>query len=45
MATRGGGPAHRRWGRIPLYRWSDLLGWAEARLKAPLRSTSEADAP
>jgi hypothetical protein len=27
-----------------LYRWSDALKWAEARLTAPRRSTSESDA-
>ena len=41
--TRGGGPPYRLFGRIPLYRWSDALGWAEARLSPPLRSTAEAD--
>jgi hypothetical protein len=43
-ATRGGGPPYRCFGRIPLYRWGDLIAWAEARLSAPMRSTSEADA-
>jgi hypothetical protein len=43
-AVRGGGPPFRRFGRVPLYRWSDLIEWAEARLSAPMRSTSEADA-
>jgi hypothetical protein len=44
-ATRGGGPPFRRFGRVPLYRWGDCLDWAHARLSAPMRSTSEADAP
>jgi hypothetical protein len=44
MATRGGGPPFQRFGRVPLYRWGDLLAWAESRLSAPMRSTSEADA-
>lgn len=44
MAVRGGGPVYRTFGRTVLYRWSDLLAWAEARCSAPRRSTSEADA-
>jgi hypothetical protein len=43
-AVRGGGPPFRRFGRVPLYRWGDLLAWAEGRMSAPMRSTSEADA-
>jgi hypothetical protein len=43
-ATRGGGPPFRRFGPRPLYRWGDSLGWAQARLGPPMRSTSEADA-
>jgi hypothetical protein len=43
LASRGGGPAYRRFGRVPLYKWSDLLYWAQSRLSAPMRSTSEAD--
>jgi hypothetical protein len=42
-ATRGGGPPFQRFGRVPLYTWSDLLDWARSRLSAPMRSTSEAD--
>jgi hypothetical protein len=46
LASRGGnGPTYRRFGRVPLYRWGDLLTWAQSRLSRPLRSTSEADAP
>jgi hypothetical protein len=43
-ASRGGGPPYRLFGRTVLYRWGDALAWAEARLSAPRRSTSEADA-
>jgi hypothetical protein len=43
-ASRGGGPPYRRFGRVPLYRWADLVDWAESRLSAPVHSTSEADA-
>lgn len=43
-ATRGGGPPYRLFGRIPLYRWGDLLDWAESRLSPPRRTTSEGEA-
>ena len=43
-ATRGGGPPYRLFGVRPLYRWGDALAWAQARLSAPRRSTSEKDA-
>jgi hypothetical protein len=42
-ATRGGGPPYRRFGSRALYRWGDALLWANGRLSAPRRSTSEAD--
>ena len=41
MATRGGGPPYRLFGRVPLYCWRDALEWAESKLSAPRRSTSE----
>ncbi len=44
MATRGGGPPFRKFGTRVLYRWGDVLAWAQSRLSAPRRSTSEADA-
>jgi hypothetical protein len=44
-ATRGGGPPYQLFGPRVLYRWGDALGWAQARLSAPQRSTSEGDAP
>ena len=44
LATRGGGPVYRRYGNRVIYRWSDLLDWAQSRLSAPMRSTSDADA-
>jgi hypothetical protein len=43
-ATRGGGPPYRLFGVRPLYRWGDALEWAQARLSAPRRSTSQKDA-
>jgi hypothetical protein len=44
MASRGGGPPFQRFGSRPLYRWADALQWAQARLSAPIASTSELDA-
>jgi hypothetical protein len=41
MRSRGNGPPFRKFGQRALYRWSDALGWAQART-SPLRmSTSE----
>jgi len=34
-ATRGEGPAYRRFGRKPLYRWGDVLAWAQSRMSPP----------
>jgi hypothetical protein len=42
MATRGGGPPYRLFGRRAVYRLGDALDWAQSRLSAPRRSTSEA---
>ncbi len=42
-ATRGGGPPFMLYGRVPLYRWGNSLGWARGRLTKPIRSTSEMD--
>jgi hypothetical protein len=44
LACRGGGPKFRRYGRVPLYQWADLLDWARSRLGPVVRSTAEADA-
>lgn len=43
MACRGGGPIYRCFGKTVIYRWGDLLEWAEQRMSAPRRSTSEHD--
>jgi hypothetical protein len=43
-ASRGGGPPFRRFGIRPLYRWGDVIEWAQSRLGPPMRSTSEGDA-
>ena len=44
-ASRGGGPPYQLFGPRVLYRWADALKWAQARLSAPRRSTSEGDVP
>ncbi len=44
LASRGGGPPFQKYGRYPLYRWGDLVSWAELRLGPLIRSTSELDA-
>jgi hypothetical protein len=42
-ATRGGGPPYRLFGPRALYRWGDALSWAQSRMSAPRRSSSETD--
>jgi hypothetical protein len=42
-ASRGGGPPYRRFGVRPLYRWGDLLAWAQSRLSPPVCNTSQTD--
>ena len=44
LASRSGGPIYRHYGARVVYRWAELLDWAQSRLSAPMRSTSEADA-
>jgi hypothetical protein len=39
-ATRGGGPPYRLFGPRALYRWGDVLAWAQARLTEPRTNTS-----
>jgi N6-adenosine-specific RNA methylase IME4 len=41
-ASRGGGPWFYLFGRIPIYPEQSLDSWVEARMGAPVRSTSEA---
>ncbi len=41
LASVGGGPTFRRFGRIPVYTRSDLDGWARSRLSGPMASTSD----
>jgi hypothetical protein len=43
MVSRGGGPPYQRFGPRALYRWADALAWAQGRLSAPRRSSSEGD--
>jgi hypothetical protein len=40
-ATRGGGPPYRLFGRKPLYRWGDVLAWAQNCCTEPHVNTSE----
>ena len=42
-ASVGGGPVFRRYGSRVIYRWRDLLAWAEGRLSPLMRSTGEAN--
>jgi hypothetical protein len=41
MATRGGGPLFSKFGPRVVYRWADVLEWAQHRLSKPVKSTSE----
>lgn len=41
LAVVGGGPVMRYANKIPLYAEEELLAWAEAKLSAPKRSTSD----
>jgi hypothetical protein len=43
-ATRGGGPRFQKFGKFAVYRWGDLLAWAEGRLGPSVTSTAELDA-
>jgi hypothetical protein len=45
LATRGGGPKFRKYGKYPIYRWGDALEWAKSRAGPLVSSTSELDAP
>lgn len=40
-ASVGGGPEFEKFGRLPLYRPSRLLHWAESKSTGPHRSTSD----
>jgi hypothetical protein len=43
LASTGGGPIYRLFGNRALYEDDDLLAWAESKLSAPRRSTSEVE--
>ncbi len=47
LATIGGGPAYRRFGKYAVYLTADLDTWAAQKLSSPRHSTSfrEATAP
>jgi hypothetical protein len=44
FACRGCGPAYVSYGRTPLYRFSDAIAWAHARLAAPRKATFDVTA-
>ncbi len=41
LAVVGGGPMFRKAGRTPIYAPSDLDAWAQSRIGAPQKSTSD----
>ena len=41
LAVVGGGPVYRKAGRTPIYAPADLDAWAQSRIGAPQRSTSD----
>jgi hypothetical protein len=41
LAVVGGGPIFRKAGRTPIYSPTDLDTWAQSRIGAPQKSTSE----
>src|SRR5579872_1783745 len=41
MATRGGGPLFSKFGARVVYKWADVISWAEKRLTRPVTTTSE----
>lgn len=44
LACRGGGPRYSKFGARAVYRWHDLIAWAQARCSDPRRVACEADA-
>jgi hypothetical protein len=43
-ASRGGGPPYALFCGRAVYKWGDVLAWAQSLATAPRRSTAEADA-
>jgi hypothetical protein len=41
LAVTGGGPIYRKAGRTPIYSPAESDAWAEARIGAPQKSTSD----
>jgi hypothetical protein len=41
LAVVGGGPIYRKAGRTPIYAPADLDAWAQSRIGAPQKSTSD----
>jgi hypothetical protein len=44
MASRGGGPDFVKWGPRAMYKWSDVVAWAERHLTQKFSSTAEVKA-
>jgi hypothetical protein len=44
MATLGGGPTFRKFGRIVFYSPEDLDAWVASRMSGPMTSTSDKEA-
>jgi hypothetical protein len=40
-ACRGGGPPYRHFGRVVLYEWQDLVGWACGKMSPSASNASE----
>jgi hypothetical protein len=40
-ASRGGGPVYKLFNRRALYRWADVLAWADGHMCAPKRQSSQ----
>ena len=43
LASRGGGPRFRHYSSRVVYRWGDLLDWAQSRLGPIVTSTAQLD--
>jgi hypothetical protein len=41
LASRGGGPIFQKFGPRVIYRWADLLAWANDKTSQPVTNTSE----
>jgi hypothetical protein len=41
MASRGGGPPFRKFGKSAVYQWADVVAWVRETMGEPARTTSE----